>query len=258
MRTQHALLLSFLAAAGWSSQAFAQSFIDLGSASAYGVLAGSTVANTGFTVVTGDLGVSGGTTVTGFPPGVVNGTIHLGDASSAQAHADLASALSTAAGKAVQFTVASELGSTVLTPGVYHSTAGTFGLTGTFTLSGSGPFLFKMDSTFTTAADSQITLINGASADSIYWLIGSSATFGANSQLAGNFLAHTSITLGAGSTVDGRLLALDGAVTMSSSAITAIPEPATTAALMAGCFGLLAGAHRIRRKRAERIRAAAV
>ena len=95
--------------------------VDLGTATSFAVLAGSTVTNTGPSLISGDLGVSPGTSVTGFPPGiVVNGTIHAADAVAAQAQADLTAAYVDAAGRAPDVNLTGQdLGGLTLTPGVY-------------------------------------------------------------------------------------------------------------------------------------------
>jgi hypothetical protein len=96
----------------------------LGGAGAFVVLAGSTVTSTGATGLVGDLGVSPGTAVTGFPPGTFSGTIHAGDATSAVAMTDLTSAYNDAAGRTVgAVTVAGNLGGLTLPPGLYKSTS---------------------------------------------------------------------------------------------------------------------------------------
>ena len=82
--------------------------VGLGTADSYAVLAGSTVTNTGSSVISGDLGVSPGSAVTGFPPGIVNnGTIHAADAAAAGAQTDLTTAYNDAAGRAVTASVSS-------------------------------------------------------------------------------------------------------------------------------------------------------
>lgn len=198
--------------------------VPLGTAANFAVLAGSTVTNTGPTTVTGDLGLSPGTSVTGFPPGVVNGTIHAADGAAAQAKTDLSAAYNDAASRTTTATVPVELGGTTKTPGVYDSPAGTFGITGTLTLDAQGDpnaeFIFKAASTLITASASNVVLINGARSTNVVWLVGSSATLGTNSLLRGNILALTSITVTTGVQVDGRTLARNGAVTLDSDTIT--------------------------------------
>ncbi|MDP9847526.1 ice-binding family protein [Streptosporangium lutulentum] len=153
--------------------------VVLGTAADFAVLAGSTVTNTGSTVVTGNLGLSPGTAVTGFPPGTVNGTIHAADADAAQAQVDLTAAYDDAAARTPAATVPTELGGTTVTPGVYTSAAGTFGITGNLTLNAQGDpntvFVFQAASTLVTASASTVTLTGGAQASNVFWQVGSSA-----------------------------------------------------------------------------------
>jgi uncharacterized repeat protein (TIGR01451 family) len=203
----------------------------LGTAANFAVLAGSTVTNTGPTTINGDLGLSPGTSVTGFPPGQVNGTIYTADSVALQAQNDLTAAYNDAAARPVTATIPVELGGTTETPGVYDSAAGTFGITGTLTLDAQGDpnavFIFQAASTLITAAASNVNLINGAQASNVFWVVGSSATLGTNSTLQGNILALTSITVTTGTTVHGRTLARNGAVTLDTDTITAL-VPALT------------------------------
>jgi hypothetical protein len=198
--------------------------VPLGSAADFAVLAGTTVTNAGLTVVTGDIGVSPGTAVTGFPPGVVNGTIHANDGPAVQAQADLATAYNDAVARTTTETISDALGGTTRTTGVYDSVGGTFEIAGTLTLDAEGDpnavFIFKATSTLGTAADSTVNLINGAQSCNVFWQVGSSATLGANSTLRGDILALTSITVGAGVAVDGRTLAMNGAVSLDTDTIT--------------------------------------
>ena len=188
--------------------------VPLGTAANFAVLAGSTITSTGPTIINGDLGLSPGTSVTGFPPGQVNGTIHAADSPALQAQADLTGAYDDAAARPVTATVPVELGGTTETPGTYDSAAGTFGITGTLNLDAQGDpdavFIFQAASTLITAAASNVNLINGAQASNVFWVVGSSATLGTNSALQGNVLALTSITVTTGVTIDGRALALNG------------------------------------------------
>ena len=187
--------------------------ISLGSAQSFGVLGGSAVTNTGATTVNGNVGVSPGTAVTGFPPGVVvGGTIHSNDAVAQQAQDDLTTAYNEIA--ATPCTVdltGQDLGGLTLTPGVYCF-ATSAQLTGALSLDALGNpnalFLFKIGSTLTTASGSSVTVINGGSAcDSVFWQVGSSATIGTGTSFAGDILALISITLTTGANTSGRALA---------------------------------------------------
>jgi hypothetical protein len=205
-----------------------QAPVPLGSAANFVVLAGSTVTNTGATMVTGDLGVSPGTAVTGFPPGTVTGAMHAGDPAAAQAQIDLTTAFNDAAGRTVgAVTVAGNLGGQTLTPGLYKSTSSLEISSGDLTLDAQGNanavFIFQMASTLTTTAGRQVILSGGAKAANIVWQVGSSATLGTTSVFQGNILAAQSITLDTGATLDGRALARIAAVALDANTIT---EPA--------------------------------
>jgi hypothetical protein len=232
-----------------TSSVFAQ--IPLGTAQNFAVLGGTTVTNTGPTVVTGDLGVSPGSAVTGFPPGIVIGNIHAADATAGQAQTDLIAAYNTAAGTGCSADLTGQdLGGLTLTPGVYcFSTSAA--LTGTLTLDMQGDpnafFLFKTGSSLITASGSSVVLINSAGATcapNLFWQVGSSATLGTNSSFSGNILALTSITLTTGASLTGRTLARNGAVTLDSNTIGACvlpvvpPEPEGSVPTL-GATGLL-------------------
>jgi len=115
---KHALVIvAILAGIGVAESAGAQ---ILGSAQAFSVLGGSTVTNTGPTVLTGDLGVWPGNAITGFPPGIVNGTIRAGDAVAQQAQSDVTTAYDALAAMApTQVLTGTDLGGLTLFPGVY-------------------------------------------------------------------------------------------------------------------------------------------
>jgi hypothetical protein len=198
--------------------------VSLGTAANFAVLAGSTITNTGTSTVGGDLGLSPGTAVTGFPPGQVNGATHIADTEAVQAKNDLVAAYNDAAGRPATATVPVELGGTTKAAGVYESPAGTFGITGTVTLDAQGDpnavFVFKAASTLITASASGVNLVNGARSCNVFWQVGSSATLGTYSILRGNVLASASITVTTGATVDGRTLARDAAVTLDTDTIT--------------------------------------
>jgi hypothetical protein len=217
-----ALFTSLLFASG----AQAATAVGLGTADSYAVLAGSGVTNSGPTVVNGDLGTAPTPAVTGFtgaPEGTVNGTTHQADAAATQAQVDLTTAYNNAAGQGPANLLATDLGGQTLTPGVYNSAAGTFGITGALTLNAQGNpasvFIFQTASTLITASASQVNLINGAQPCNVFWKVGSSATLGTSSAFAGNILALESISLDSGVTVSGRLLARGGAVTLLSDTV---------------------------------------
>ena len=218
------LVLALLAALALASSARAQAPVFLGAADDFAVLGASTVTNTGLTEVTGDVGVSPGTAVTGFPPGIVNGTIYSAGAVAAQAQADLTAAYNDAEGRACQVDLTGQdLGGMTLTDGVYCFSS-SVGLTGTLTLDAQGDpnavFIFQIGSTLTTASASSVNLINGAQSCMVVWQVGSSATLGTTTAFSGNVLALTSNTATTGVTVDGRLLAQNGAVTLDSNTVT--------------------------------------
>jgi len=221
---------------GVSSAAAAQPTVGLGKATSFAVLGGSTVTNTGASKISGDLGVSPGTAVTGFPPGLVsNGAIHAADALAAQAQADLTTAYVDAAGRTPETAVPADLSGKTYGPGVYAG--GTLGLTGTVTLDASNDpnavFIFKAASTLITGSSSKVAFINGANPCNVFWKVGSSATLGTNSTFVGTILALTSISAQTQATIQGRLLARNGAVTLDTNTITrplcgAITPPPTT------------------------------
>jgi Ice-binding-like len=213
-----------LAAFGTQSAMAATATVNLGTSSAYAVLAGSAITNTGATTVAGDIGISPGTAITGFPPGIqLSGTTNVANGAALGAENNLITASNDAAGRTPFTTVSGDLGGSTLVAGVYRSTS-SMGLTGTVTLNGGGNldsvFIFQAGSTLTTASSSTIALENGAQACNVFWQVGSSATLGTTTNFAGTILATTSITLDTGATVTGRALALGGAVTMDDNTIT--------------------------------------
>ena len=205
--------------------------VNLGRAENFALLAGSTITNTGSSVVTGDLGLYPGTSVIGFPPGVVVGTQHITDSAAQNAQIDALAAYTALAAHGGYTPIAAALDGQTLSPGYYSESSGTFNLAasgpGTLTLNGGGNpnalFVFKAASTLTTGAGGvpTILLTNGAQASNVFWVVGSSATI--NSGTAGTFqgtiLANTSITDSLGGTVNGRLFALNAAVTLSAATI---------------------------------------
>lgn len=244
----------FLLAAGlvFSTHSSSAQTIVLGSADTFAVLGGTTVTNTGATVITGDLGVSPGT-ITGFPPGVVTGgTIHIADSIANQAHDDAATAYAQLAGLAfTQDLSGLDLGNRTLGAGVYRFSAAA-ALNGVLTLDGAGTYVFQIGSTLTTGVSS-FNLINGASATNVWFQVGSSATLGTGTSFAGTIIAAASDTLASGVSVNGRILALGGTVTLDTNQIanvTAVPEPAASVLLASGLALLSVIGLRARRRAA--------
>ncbi len=213
--------------------------VPLATAGSYSVLAGTTVTNTGPSVLGESLGVHPGTAVEGFPPGIVSapGTIDAGGPTSLTAQNDLTIAYDNAAGRTVEFTQANpDLVGQTLIPGVYAATAkAPLSLSGQLVLDGqnnsSAVFIFQTDSTLITGSGSSILLINGASECNVFWQVGSSATLGSGSVFVGNILALTSVTVESGVTVRGRTLARNGAVTLINDTFVApscVPSSTTT------------------------------
>jgi cell division septation protein DedD len=221
-----------------SQPALAQTVpVGLGTAASFAVLAGTTVTNTGPSTISGNLGVSPGTAVTGFPPGIVsNGTIHSADGVAGGAQSDLTTAYNDAAGRSPTASVPGFIGAgQTLTPGVYKASS-SLDVGGSLTLDGGGDpnavFIFQAPSTLITDSASSVILTNGAQACNVFWQVGSSATLGTNSAFAGTILALTSISVDTGDTIAGRALARNGAVTLDDDTITsptcATPPPTPT------------------------------
>lgn len=204
-----ALVASGLLATSWS--AFGQA-VPLGAAQNLTILGGSTVTNTGPTIITGNLGLSPGSAVTGFPPGTVTaGTIHINDALANQAHADTSNAFLQLSGEIRTANLTGvNLGGLTLTPGIYHFDTSAQ-LTGTLHLDTGGDpnaaFHFQIGTTLTTASGSMIDILLGATSDNVFWEVGSSATIGSGSLFYGNLLADQSITFDTGASLaNGRAL----------------------------------------------------
>jgi hypothetical protein len=248
------LIIVFL----WAANVYATTVnVGLGAANLFAVLGGTAVANTGASSINGNVGLWSGTSVTGFPPGTVSGTIDAANANAMQAQMDLTSAYNVAAAQPCGGVLTGQnLGGQTLTAGVYCF-ASSAQLNGTLTLNAHGNanavFIFEIGGTLTTLSSSQVTIINGGNGNNVFWQVGSSATLGTSSQFAGNILALSNITLDAGADIScGRALALNGAVTMDtnnisidspgcSAGIGSVPEPGTATLLSLGVLLGLAG-----------------
>ena len=197
--------------------------LNLGTTSSFRVLAGSTVSNTGLTSVDGDIGVSPGSAVVGFPPGTLTGSMHAGDATAATAESDLTVAYNDAAGRPPGVSVSGNIGGLTLPPGVYTSTSSLAVSSGDLTLTGLGDsnavWIFQIPSSLTVTSGRRVILTGGAKASNVYWQVGSSATLGTNSIFSGTIMALASITLQTGASLEGRALASTGAVTLDASVV---------------------------------------
>ena len=232
----------------------------LGAATSFAVLGGQTVTNTDSpTVVIGDLGVSPGSAVTGFPPGTVTGTIHAADALALQAQNAVITAYDALFGQACNVDLTGQdLGGMTLTPAVYCFSSSA-GLTGILELNALGDpsavWVFKIGSALTTAPGSSVRVTNGGDPCNVFWQVTSSATLDTTTEFAGNILALTSIWLNNGATVSGRLLARNGEVTLDNNEVAIcalgptpgpppgptpgfVPEPGSVMLLGSGLVGL--------------------
>jgi hypothetical protein len=232
----YAMLLAIVTLVSFQTLASAQ-IPDLGDAQNFAVLGGSTVTNTGATIITGDVGVSPGSAITGFPPGVVTGTIYRGGPEATAAQASVATAYAELAGMSCGTNLTGQdLGGRTLTPGVYcFDTSAP--LTGTLTLDAQGNsnaiFVFKIGTTLITASNSAVNVINGGTGNNVFFQVGTSATLGTNTAFQGNIIALTSVTLTTGASITpGRALAINGAVTLDTNIISiagsAVPPPTDT------------------------------
>ncbi len=200
----------------------------MGSAASFEILAGSTVTNTGPTIITGgDLGLSPGSAVTGFPPGILTppAVMHVTDPTAAQAELDLTTAYLYTAGLPGGAVLPGDMSGLTFAPGVYTSSSTVELSAGSVTLDAQGDanavFIFQVGSTITTLPGTQVILANNAQAKNVFWQTGSSATLGTNSIFEGTIMSLQSISLNTGATITGRALARNGAVTLESNIVTA-------------------------------------
>ena len=213
MTTGLTILLGAVSASPASAATTISGPVGLGTAAAFSVLGASDVTNTGSSVLDADLGVSPGSSISGFPPGVVNGaTRSLSD--SAQAQSDTGTAYDVAASLSPTSSGLTDLVGLTLVPGVYSGSD--LSLSGNVTLSGSASsvWVFQAANTLITSSASTVTMIGGATSCNVFWQVGSSATLGSTSSMVGTIMAQASISTSNGTTVAGRLLARTGGVTL--------------------------------------------
>ncbi|MGC2301788.1 Ig-like domain-containing protein [Candidatus Binatus sp.] len=199
-----------------------QSPVNLGAAATYAILAATTVTAPGPIVVNGDLGLSPGTSVTGFPPAVVNGSTNIDNTAAAAAQASLLTAYNDLFDLPAGATKTGNIGGTTLTPGIYTAPSTSLAVSsGNLTLDAQGDtnavWIFQIGTTLDVTPGLQVILANGAQASNIFWQVGSSATIDTTAVMQGNILAAVSVTVNGGATLNGRALALTGAVTAGGS-----------------------------------------
>ncbi|MFA7274201.1 MAG: ice-binding family protein [Crocinitomicaceae bacterium] len=204
-------------------QTTVQPTVSLAGVNNFAVIAGAAVTSTGPTVITGDLGLSPGTSIGGFPPGILNGTLHISDTIASQAKLDLTAAFNDAAGRVAtdMVTLSGNIGGLTLTPGLYKSTSSLAVSSGDVTFDALGNanavFIIQIASTLTTTPGRKVILSGGAQAKNIFWQVSSSASFGTTTEFKGTVMALESITFDTGATLDGRALARTGSVTMDAN-----------------------------------------
>lgn len=207
------------------TQSTIQPMVSLAGTSNIAVLAGAAISNTGTTSITGDLALSPGSSIGGFPPGILIGTQHINDNIAVQAKLDLTAAYNDAAGRTCTdiVTLSGNIGGLTLTPGLYKSTSSLAISSGDLTFDAQGNsdavFIIQIASSLTTTSGRKVILSGGAKASNIFWQVGSSVTFGTTSVFKGTVLTMQSITFNTGASLNGRALARTGAVIMAGNTI---------------------------------------
>ncbi len=229
------LLLVVLFLAASSQPVLAQTVPPLGNAESFAVLGGTSITFTGSAVISGNVGVSPGSAVTGIPPAVVqNGAVYTGVGSLAgPAKASALDAYNNLKGQACLpqnnlsgVVLGQTPGFTSLNPGVYCFDTSAQ-LNATLTLNDGGNpdavFVFQIGTTLTTASSAQVVMSSGGRGKNVYWAVGTSATIGTSTVFRGNIIADTSITFTTSASTTGRVFALNGAATIDSTSINAVP-----------------------------------
>ncbi len=206
-------------------QTTVQANVQLFGTSDFAILAGSSITNTGATIITGDLGLSPGTSIGGFPPGIINGTQHINDNLAVQAKLDITAAYNDLAARTCTdiVTLSGNIGGLTLTPGLYKTTSSLAISSGDLTFDAKGNanamFIIQIATSLTTTSGRAVILSGGALASNIFWQVGSSATFGTTSVFKGTVIAMQSITFNTGATLNGRALARTGGITLAGNTI---------------------------------------
>jgi signal peptidase I len=200
--------------------------LTLGRASSYLLLANTSIIKSDTlgagTAINGNVATSPGTAVTGFWPWDITGSIDLNNAVARNAKTDTVALYASANARTTTATRSPTLTGT-LAPGIYASTSSAFTTTGTLTLDAHGDpsavFVFRA-TTITTATSAVIKLVNGADADNVFWRSGTTITLGTSSVNQGNFLSSGNATMQNSSKLTGRLISLNGSITVTHPSVT--------------------------------------
>lgn len=235
----------------------------VGAAQTFAIVGGTSVtAACGATqsLINGDVGVSPGTSITGFPAcaaTVPPFATHANDGAAIAAQAATLSLYNSLVALGPGTAIGNELGGQILGPGTYSIGAANIAATTNLTLSGAGVYIFKVASSLTANVNSTVTLI-GVDPCQVYWQVTSAATLnGVN--FAGNVVAQAGVTVGTGATLAGRALTTSlGSVTMagsntvsgcSAAVLPPVPTMAEWAMLLLAALLGLAGFRALSRRR---------